>query len=293
MMNCLKTYSQLRTVLLITLFVSTGAFSLHAQKVGINESDIEVTNNIGMEFVLIEPGSMLVGKYEVNCPTPPDTRDVDDRVRWDEADFERCEELAARDSRPGFWVTIEQPYYIGRHEVTQGQWKRVMGSNPSFFQGDKVDGDSDHHPVDNVSWEDTQEFIERLNEMDEEATYRLPTEFEWEYAARAGADEVLSWEETRRQAWIQDTDKGTTHTVGLKKPNAWGLHDMLGNVWERVDDYYNEKIFPGPVPPDSGDVRVLKGSSFISDVTNATYFFHAGGPGNGYDVGFRIVREIN
>jgi len=199
--------------------------------------------------------------------------------------------MAARDSRPGFWVTIQEPYYIGKYAVTQGQWKQVMGTNPSFFQGDKVEGDSDNHPVDSVTWEDAREFIERLNEMDNEASYRLPTEFEWEYAARAGADDVLSWRELREHAWIQETNKGTTQPVGLKKPNAWGVYDTLGNVWEWVEDYYNEKMFAAPNPPESGEVHVLKGGSFISDVTHATYFFHGGGPGNGYDVGFRVVRE--
>ncbi len=263
------------------------------QSTGTDRTPIAITNDLGMEFVQIEPGSMLVGRIEIECPQPPDTRDVEERVRWSEEDFERCEELAARDSRPGFWVTIEKPYYIGKFTVTQSQWKQVMGENPSFFQGDKVEGVSDNHPVDSVTWEDTQRFIETLNEMDPNATYRLPTEFEWEYAARAGANEVHSWREIREYAWIQDTDKGTTHPVGLKKPNVWGLHDMLGNVWEWVEDYYNEKIFADPIPPASGNVHVLKGGSFISDVTHATPFFHGGGPGNGYDVGFRLVREMN
>jgi formylglycine-generating enzyme required for sulfatase activity len=87
-------------------------------------------------------------------------------------------------------------------------------------------------------------------------------------------------------------DKGTTHPVGGKKPNAWGLHDMLGNVWEWVEDYYNEKQFADPTPPLTGTVHVLRGGSFTSDVKNATWSTHAAGPGNGYDVGFRIVRAI-
>jgi len=252
-----------------------------------------ITNDIGMAFVRIEPGSMRVGQVDINCPEPPDTRTVEPDETWTAADFDRCETLAARHSRPGFWVTIEQPYYMGVHEVTQQQWKTVMdGSNPSFFQGDRVESNADRHPVDNVSWDEAQAFIERLNAMDEEATYRLPTEFEWEYAARAGADSVLSWAETREQAWIMDTNKGTTHPVGHKEPNRWGLHDMLGNVWEWVQDYYNDQLYPTPTPPDTGDVHVLRGGSFISDVAHATYFFHAGGPGNGYDVGFRVVREV-
>lgn len=252
-----------------------------------------VTNDLGMEFVRIEPGSMRVGQVAINCPDPPDAREVPPAEQWTDEDFERCETLAARHSRPGFWVTIEQPYYMGVHEVTQGQWKAVMGgSNPSFFQDDRVEGDADQHPVDHVSWDEAQAFIERLNAMDKEATYRLPSEFEWEYAARAGNDSVLSRSETHEQAWIMDTDKGTTHPVGQKEPNRWGLHDMLGNVWEWVQDYYNEQLYPTPTPPDTGDVHVLRGGSFISDVAHATYFFHAGGPGNGYDVGFRVVREV-
>ncbi len=167
-----------------------------------------------------------------------------------------------------------------------------MGTNPSHFQGDNVKGVSDEFPVDGVSWEQAQEFIWKLNDLDTSSVYRLPTEFEWEYAARSGANELLSWAETREQAWIQKTDKGTTQSVGKMLPNQWGLYDMLGNVWEWVEDFYNDEIYPNPVPPEIGQVHVLRGGSFISDVTNATHFFHGGGPGNGYDVGFRVVREF-
>jgi sulfatase modifying factor 1 len=275
--------------LLFTILLTTA--TLYSQQPGVDHSKRKFTNTLGMEFELIKPGSMIVGRVELTCPTPPDTREVDERVRWTEEDFKRCEELARRDSRPGFMVTIEKPYYLGKYEVTQGQWKKVMGTNPSFFQGNKVESNADQHPVDNVSWEQAQAFIKRLNALDTTAVYRLPTEFEWEYAARAGASELLSWAETKEQAWIQDTDKGSTQPVGQMKSNPWGLYDMLGNVWEWVEDYYNDKVYPSPVPPASGEVHVLRGGSFISDVVNATYFFHAGGPGNGYDVGFRVVRE--
>lgn len=274
-----------------TILLSTA--SLYSQQAGTDpeKEDKSLTNTIGMEFERIEPGSMVVGRIQLECPPAPDTREVDESVRWTEEDFNRCEELARLHSSPGFMVTISKPYYIGKYEVTQGQWKKVMGTNPSFFQGDKVEGNADQHPVENVSWEQAQEFIQKLNELDTTAVYRLPTEFEWEYAARAGAEELLSWAETKKQAWIQDTNKGSTQPIGQMKPNPWGLYDMLGNVWEWVEDYYNGQVFPTPVPPDTGEVHVLRGGSFTSDVVNATYFFHGGGPGNGYDVGFRVVRE--
>lgn len=274
------------------LVLLTACTVLFPKKIEQEKNPESFANDLGMEFVLIQAGTMTVGKIEIECPTFPDTRNVPESEKWTEEDFKLCQEMAKRDSREGFLVSISKPYYLGKYEVTQGQWKKVMGSNPSHFQGDKVAGNSDLHPVENVTWEDAQAFIQKLNEMDTAYTYRLPTEFEWEYAARAGAEELLSWSETGKQAWIQKSDKGTTNSVGQMKANPWGLHDMLGNVWEWVEDFYNEEVFAHPVPPKSGEVHVLKGGSFISDVTNATYFFHGGGPGNGYDVGFRVVREV-
>jgi formylglycine-generating enzyme required for sulfatase activity len=146
--------------------------------------------------------------------------------------------------------------------------------------------------VDNVGWADAQAFVRRLNALDTTAHYRLPTELEWEWAARAGADSEPSWPQIRASAWEQDVDKGTTHPVGGKAPNAWGLHDTLGNVWEWVEDLYNERPFPDPAPPRRGATHVLRGGSFLSDVKNTTWFTHAGGPGSGFDVGFRVVRDV-
>ena len=254
-----------------------------------------ITNTIGMELVLIAPGTMRVGRFQPTCPRP-DTSAVrpgaNPRVRWTSEDHARCEQLVRRDATPGFVATISRPYYIGRHEVTQAQWKRVMGSNPSVFQGAKVEGSTARHPVDNVTWADAQAFVRRLNALEPRARYRLPTEFEWEYAARAGATEEPSWGTIRESAWQGQVDLGTTHSVGTRKPNAWGLHDMLGNTWEWVSDFYNERLFADPVPPRRGTIRVLKGGSFVSDVKNAIPATHAAGPGSKFDVGFRIVRDV-
>ncbi len=274
------------------LFILTGSTVLLPKKSEQYNNPETFVNNIGMEFELIQPGTVTVGKIEIECPKFPDTRNVPETEKWAADDFKRCQELAERDFKPGFLVKIEKAYFIGKYEVTQGQWKKVMGTNPSHFHGDKVTGDSDLHPVENVTWEDAKAFTQKLNKLDPSSTYRLPTEFEWEYAARAGSDSLLSWSETGKQAWIQKSDKGTTNPVGQMKPNDWGLYDMLGNVWEWVEDFYNEDVFADSVPPKSGKVHVLKGGSFISDVTNATPFFHGGGPGNGYDVGLRVVREV-
>ena len=286
-----------------------------------------VTNSIGMEFVLIQPGRMVVGKFQPVCPTlggggaggagaaqgpgaqggagaqPPaggaqpgaagapaaaPRPPTDPRTQWDAADVALCGQMVARDASPGFTVTLDRPYYIGKYEVTQGQWKAVMGTNPSVFQGSLVEDDADLHPVDNVTWADAQAFVRGLNEMDRTARDRLPTEFEWEYAARGGSTaDGISWTEARTLA----ATGRTTQRVGTKAANGYGLYDMFGNVWEWVEDFYNEKTFPDPTPPRSGSEHVLKGASVFGDVKNYTWATHGGGPGNGFDNGFRVVRE--
>src|SRR5690606_28095096 len=122
----------------------------------------------------------------------------------------------------------------------QGEWKRVMGTNPSVFQGDKVTGNADRHPVDSVTWDDAQTFIRRLNEMEKTTAYRLPTEFEWEWASRAGSEDALPTPGEGTNKSVMYRQGGTTAAVGTMHPNALGLYDMLGNVWEWVEDYYND-----------------------------------------------------
>ena len=258
------------------------------------------TNTLGIEFILIKPGKMVVGKFQptvnrggfggtlpTTATTSPSNRPA--RAKLPESDYQLAEKLAKEDALPGFEVTITKPFYIGKFEITQAQWKKVMGTNPSYFKEGKVVDNADQHPVESVTWKDAQAFIKKLNAFDKRKAYRLPTEFEWEYAARAGAQDDIPWSEIRAAAVIAAK---TTSVVGTKKPNAWGLYDTLGNVWEWVQDFYNENIFADPEPPKTGNEHVLKGAPFYGDVKNATYMTHAAGPGSKYDVGFRIVLEI-
>ena len=277
----LKAISLVIRFCLVTIFL-LGTLSLQSQS-------SELVNAIGMRFVEIQPGKMIVGKYQ---PTVSRGWGYDEKRKSEfpqilpESDFQLAYQLAAEAALPGFEVVIDQPYYIGKFEVSQGEWKKIMTTNPSYFQGDKVDGSADQYPVESVSFKDVQSFIRQLNKFDKEYIYRLPTEFEWEYAARAGAQDDISWSEINSVAVIASK---TPKAVGSKMPNAWGLYDMLGNVWEWVEDFYNEQLFTDPVPPKKGKQHVLKGAPFYGDVKNATYMTHAGGPGSKYDVGFRLV----
>ena len=254
-----------------------------------------VTNSIGMEFILVRPRKMTVGKFQPTVSKygfiekyikPGDKVDV---PVFSDEEYEKANELAKKSWTNGFTVYVDKPYYMGKYEVTQAQWKKMMGNNPSYFQGTKVSDNADQHPVESVSWKDAVTFITKLNQLEAgKHSYRLPTEFEWEFAARAGVDDDISWEAIQETAQIAQL---TTKPVGLKKPNAWGLYDMLGNVWEWTADFYNEKLFADSIPLRSGKEHVMKGAPFYGDVKNATYMTHAGGPGSKYDVGFRVVME--
>jgi formylglycine-generating enzyme len=273
----------MRGVITILIFLSS-AGCLIAQEA--------FKNTIGMEFILIKPGKFTVGKFHPPYPVPDDTikgakRPVNmwmgDGRRHNQKEFDEAKRLALKDRSDGFVVSIDNEYFIGKFEVTQEQWHRVMGDNPSTFK--HIDSTA-NFPVESITWNDAQKFVKRLNKLEKTKKYRLPTEFEWEYAARAGTENDIPWSEIIAMAQL---GKKETQMVGQKKPNAWGLYDMLGNVWEWVADCYNEKIFADPTPPEKGEQHVLKGASISGDVKNATYMTHAGGPGNGWDVGLRII----
>ena len=236
---------------------------------------------------------MQVAVFQPACPAERDAK-----LGWTPEDYTLCRRLVAKDSSPGFKVTIDHPFYIGKFEITQSEFSRVMGRNPAMFQGGKVADDAGRHPVEQVSWNNAQAFVRKLNQLEKTNAYRLPTEFEWEYAGRAGGRGQVDWDVIRRQAVqglraTSEFGKPTTRRVGSKEPNAWGLYDMLGNVWEWVQDFYNEKTFPDPAPPSRGKEHVLKGAGFLSDVKNAIYATHGAGPADGWDVGFRIVKDID
>jgi formylglycine-generating enzyme required for sulfatase activity len=160
-------------------------------------------NAMGIDFVKIAPGEFVMG-----CSTGDNDCDADEK--------------------PAHRVQITKAFEIGKYEVTQAQWQAVMGSNPSTIKGD-------NRPVETVSKNEVHDFLARLNERNDGYRYRLPTEAEWEYAARAGETGPGGLDEV---AWYAGNSEDETHPVGQKKPNAWGLYDMLGNVREWVEDQY-------------------------------------------------------
>ncbi|GHU48587.1 hypothetical protein AGMMS50289_25360 [Betaproteobacteria bacterium] len=185
---------------------------------------------------------------------------------------------------------------LGKYEVTQGEWEAVMGSNPSKFNGRS-------NPVEQVSWDDVQTFIQRLNAKEGTRKYRLPTEAEWEYAARAGTKSTYSFGDDAGQlgayAWYHDNSGNQTHPVGQKKPNPWGLYDMHGNVLEWVNDWYDESYYSrsasnDPAGPSSGRLRVLRGGSWLGSAgfLRSAYRINHFTPDNRYGIiGFRLARS--
>jgi formylglycine-generating enzyme required for sulfatase activity len=168
------------------------------------------------------------------------------------------------DEKPVHNVCVND-FYLGKYEVTQGQWQAVMGNNPSNFKNC-----GDNCPVEQVSWNDTQDFISRLNGKTGKS-YRLPIEAEWEYAARSGGkrEKYAGGDDLDGVAWYSSNSGSKTHVVGTKAPNGLGLSDMSGNVWEWCQDWYGEKYYndspnDNPRGPSSGQYRVLRGGAWTN-----------------------------
>lgn len=189
--------------------------------------------------------------------------------------------------KPAHQVTVSS-FAMGKYEVTQSQWQAVMGNNPSSFKGDDL-------PVENVSWEEAQAFCRKLSQHTGQ-TYRLPTEAEWEYACRAGStgDYAGNFD---AMAWYNKNSGSKTHVVGQKQPNAWGLYDMHGNVWEWCQDwygsnYYSQSPSTDPQGPSSGSLRVIRGGGwgiFAANCRSASRLRSAPDERAGH-LGFRLLR---
>lgn len=237
-----------------------------------------MSNKLGMNFVYIPPGTFLMGS-----PADETGRDDDERQHL---------------------VSISRGFYMQTTEVTQAQWKAVMDNNPSHFKnvGWK-------HPVEQVSYREVQEFIRKLNATEAGATYRLPTESEWEYACRAGTRAVFHIKVTKAEdrpgyseslgqaAWYYRNAQKNTHPVGTREANTWGLYDMHGNVWEWCSDWlapYPFNAVVDPQGPATGHARIRRGGSwshypmFCRSANRSWFNPHD----SSADTGFRLVREI-
>ena len=232
-----------------------------------------ITNSIGMQLVQIPSGEFLMG-------SPDSDGDAEDH------------------EKPQHRVRITEAFYLGVYPVTQEEYQQVMGSNPSHFTGDP------RLPVEMVSWEDAVEFCNQLSALPEEQAagrfYRLPTEAEWEYACRAGSRTVYSFGDSAESlgdyAWYLGNSGRKTHPVGQKKPNAWGLYDMHGNVLEWCSDrfghrYYADSPLEDPTGPASATDPVRRGGSWIDGAGSCRAACrHAGGPWfRSGDMGFRVA----
>ena len=226
---------------------------------------IPVKDGISIDMVRVEAGTFTMG-------ATPEMKEPDD------------------DEKPTHQVTLTNDYYIGKYEVTQALWQAVMGNNPSYFKGENL-------PVDNVSWNDCQEFISKLNSIIGK-NFRLPTEAEWEYAARGG-NKSRSYQYSGSSnlsdvAWCRDNSGSKTHTVGSRQANELGIYDMSGNVWEWCQDCfgtYSNSSQVNPTGANSGSKRVIRGGCwYYSAGCCRSSYRDYNTPGSRFDnLGFRLV----
>jgi sulfatase modifying factor 1 len=230
-------------IVLASAFVTLASdLPVHAQEK--KDPPKDFTNSIGMKFVWIKPGSFMMGSPK--------------------------EEKERADNEIQHKVTLTKGFYMGVYTVTQEQWKDIMGNNPSRFKDEK------NLPVESVSWDECQDFIKKLRKKDKKP-YRLPTEAEWEYSCRAGTKtpfhfgDTISTEQANYDGKFtygdgkKGVDRAKTTPVGSFPANAWGIHDMHGNVWQWCQDWhgdYPQKEVVDPQGPNEGQFRVNRGGSW-------------------------------
>lgn len=196
--------------------------------------------------------------------------------------------------KPSHQVGISRPFYMGTYVVTQHNWRELMGTEP--WKGDRRVREGDDYPVVDVSWHDAQRYLDRISEVDKHNSYYLPTEAEWEYAARAGTDTEFSFGDDERDmrffGWHRDITQGVeeyAHEVGKKRSNPWGLYDVHGNIWEWTDDWYfgsySAKFKLNPVE------KVLRGGGWDYPAYGARSAFrnHELPTRYNYVIGFRLI----
>ncbi len=254
-------------------------------------------NSIGMEFVYIPPGEFMMGSSDA---------ELDEVLYECKKYLPECKRGPFTDESPKHRVSIREGFWIGKYEVTQGQWQAIMVDNPSEF----ADCGS-NCPVERVSWDDIQVFLKRLNAKDDGYEYSLPSEAQWEYAARAGTTTAFAFGDSLSSsqanfngespyASTKGTNIGKTVSVGRYQPNAWGLYDMHGNVWEWVQDIYNFGYSGLPtdgsanVSVGNSNFRLLRGGSWNSSgsLTRSAQRFRYISDVRNNGAGFRVLARL-
>ena len=262
-------------------------------------NNIKAIAFISIPFVVLITGCA----NPVQVLSPPSTGPIDGMVfvSIPQGSFDMGapsgEQGSSSNERPVHTVTFNYDFEMMTTEVTQGMWLEVMGTNPSGFPGDL------NRPVGNVSWHDCQNFVDAMNDLDPSHIYRLPSESEWEYCCRAGKTERFYWGADPGEtvidgyAWWSGNSGNTTHPVAEKPPNAWGLYDMSGNVWEWCEDWYHSDYNAAPsngcawVDP-VGSSRIFRGGCWVNNAgscRSARRNKYSPGDHSGY-VGLRLVR---
>ena len=234
---------------------------------------------VKIEYVKIAPGEFMMG-----CSKGDTMCDMHDP----KSPISQAGLIKDISELPAHMVKITKPFEIGKYVVTQAEWKMVMGTDLSTFKGDNL-------PMENISWNQVQEFLTKINSLNDGFKYRLPTEAEWEYAARAGTTGPIIGDSLDAIAWYDQKGGPRTRPVGTKAPNAWGLYDMQGNVWQWVQDGYSDYKKNAVTDPknDKGDKRVLRGGSWDLAAIEIRVSNRFAIPPNfkNNSAGFRLVRE--